>query len=331
MRRGAADCACVNAFLSGAHDAELASLRGEVAFLGGHLQQLVEVVQALADRQGLTLQQTQALADTVRGHTETLDYLRARARAQAGALRSARHDIEELRVRLAELRTGSEYAAVWDDPDPLVSVVIPTYNRPRQLVEVAIASVLAQTHQRVEVIAVSDGPSAENRAAVEGIGDPRVIYRELSVRTVYPREPVNRWFVTGTRPMIEGLRAATGTWVAWLGDDDAFTPDHVERLLEVARSERAEWAYGAIKYHNVSAGFEDIVYSNPPQYGRIGLQSGLFLKSLDFIDFDPESWQVDEPNDWEYLQRLLEVGVRYASTTDIVGTVWAVPYEEKYA
>lgn len=283
------------------------------------------------ERQDLTLQQTHALTRTVGSHRETLDYLRARARGDAGARRSRRHDLGALRARLAEVRASAHYALAWDDPDPLVSVVIPTYNRPQQLVEVAIASALAQTHRRVEVIAVSDGPSAENRAAVEGIDDPRVIYRELPTRTAYPREPLNRWLVTGTRPMAEGLRTARGSWVAWLGDDDAFTTDHVEKLLSLARRERVEYAYGAIQYHNLSNGFEDVVYSNPPQYSKIGLQSGLFMKALDFVDFDPDCWQVDEPNDWDYIQRLLEIGVTYASTTDVVGTVWAVMYEEKYA
>ena len=56
---------------------------------------------------------------------------------------------------------------------PLVSVVVPTYNRLHFLRE-ALASVFAQTLQDWEMMIADDGSDDETRAFLRGITDPRV-------------------------------------------------------------------------------------------------------------------------------------------------------------
>ena len=65
---------------------------------------------------------------------------------------------------------------------PLVSVVVPTFNRSRYLAG-ALRSALAQTYANIEVI-VSDDASTEDvyRTTVAGFSDPRI---------KYVRNPVN--------------------------------------------------------------------------------------------------------------------------------------------
>jgi len=102
---------------------------------------------------------------------------------------------------------------------PLVSVVIPTYQRKALVVE-AIDSALAQTRGDLEVVVVDDGSTdgtVEALAARYGV-DPRVrVLRQGNGGTASARNT--------------GIAAATGTFVALLDSDDLFLPDHLEFLL----------------------------------------------------------------------------------------------------
>ncbi len=90
---------------------------------------------------------------------------------------------------------------------PLVSVVITTFNRPQYLRE-AMQSVLAQVYRAIELVVVDDASDPETRQAVESFRDPRIRYIRND-RNLGSAESLN-----------QGLRAATGTYVAILDDDD---------------------------------------------------------------------------------------------------------------
>jgi glycosyltransferase involved in cell wall biosynthesis len=103
----------------------------------------------------------------------------------------------------------------------LVSVIIPSLNRP-QLVSQAVKSALAQTIKLIEVIVVIDGPDQSTVDALKLIIDPRLIVMELPTN-IGPAGARNT-----------GIKAATGTWIAFLDDDDQWLPLKLERQLEVA-------------------------------------------------------------------------------------------------
>lgn len=105
-----------------------------------------------------------------------------------------------------------------DSSLPLVSVVIPTYNRP-DFLKAAIASVLQQTYQNFEII-VSDDCSAENpQPIVAAFQDSRIQFR---------RNPQN--LGVGLNATY-AFQAATGKYVASLNDDDLWQPDFLEKLV----------------------------------------------------------------------------------------------------
>jgi glycosyltransferase involved in cell wall biosynthesis len=98
---------------------------------------------------------------------------------------------------------------------PLVTVVVPTHDRPGPLRR-AVASALAQTMVDLEVVVVDDG--SQPPVALEP--DPRV--RVL-------RHSAGRGLAASLNA---GIRAARGRWIAHLDDDDVLLPHMLERSLE---------------------------------------------------------------------------------------------------
>jgi GT2 family glycosyltransferase/Flp pilus assembly protein TadD len=116
-------------------------------------------------------------------------------------------------------------------PDgPLVSVIIPTYNRPRQLRQ-AVDSVLNQTYRHVEIIVVNDA-GEEVAGLLTGM--------ERSETITYVRHGTNRDRAAARNT---GLKLARGKYIAYLDDDDRFLPDHLQTLVEFLETHEYRVAY----------------------------------------------------------------------------------------
>jgi glycosyltransferase involved in cell wall biosynthesis len=103
-------------------------------------------------------------------------------------------------------------------PEPLVSVIIPTYNRPKYLQQ-AIASAVKQTYQNIEII-VSDNCSPENpQSLVESFGDTRIKFW---------RHQENLGMLSN---QINAFKMARGKYVASLHDDDMWNEDFLTKLI----------------------------------------------------------------------------------------------------
>jgi glycosyltransferase involved in cell wall biosynthesis len=102
---------------------------------------------------------------------------------------------------------------------PLVSVVVPAFNRVRFLAS-ALESALAQTYPHLEIL-VSDDASKEDihGAVVSRFSDPRIKYH---------RNPTNLGMGMNTWG---ALIRAGGKYVATLHDDDEWEPDFLETLV----------------------------------------------------------------------------------------------------
>lgn len=102
---------------------------------------------------------------------------------------------------------------------PLVSVVIPTCDRPDELAR-AVRSVSAQSITDLEIIVVVTGRDPDaTAAALAGIAEPRL-------RQLYLTPPVGP-----ARARNAGVRIALGRYIALLDDDDEWTPDKLDRQL----------------------------------------------------------------------------------------------------
>jgi glycosyltransferase involved in cell wall biosynthesis len=143
------------------------------------------------------------------------------------------------RRALGDARAGARSCAD-PDPRPLVTVRITTYRRAGLLVDRTLPSVLAQTYDNLEILVVGDATDDDTAGMLASVGDPRVRFVNLPYRPDYPTDPRKRWRVLGYAAANLALDLARGSWIAPCDDDDEFTPDHVEGLLETARREGAE-------------------------------------------------------------------------------------------
>ena len=114
-----------------------------------------------------------------------------------GVASSALDGIPALRRELIAARATDEYERALNDPEPLVTIRIPTYVRSRLLVERALPSIARQTYQNFEVIVVGDGCTNDTAERIEAFGDPRVRFVNLPYRYPYPDDPEDRWTVAG--------------------------------------------------------------------------------------------------------------------------------------
>ncbi len=100
---------------------------------------------------------------------------------------------------------------------PMVSVIIPTFNR-APLVVNAIESVLAQTYKNYELIVVNDGSVDNTQEIVKPYGQRlRYFYQE------------NRG---ASAAQNKGIELAKGEWISILADDDEWLPTKLQRQFE---------------------------------------------------------------------------------------------------
>lgn len=111
---------------------------------------------------------------------------------------------------------------------PIVSVVIPTRNRPALVVR-AVKSALAQTLAEIEIIVVIDGPDAATEDAVTAIADSRISVISLPCS------------VGGSEARNIGVRKSRGEFIGLLDDDDEWSPDKLSRQFELASAAAARY------------------------------------------------------------------------------------------
>ena len=108
-------------------------------------------------------------------------------------------------------------------PNPLVSVIIPTFKRPALVLQ-AVNSAVKQTISDLEIIVVIDGGDSATHAALESLSLPQLRLLPLEEQ------------VGGSRARNEGVVIARGEWIAFLDDDDLWLPQKLEQQLAAARA-----------------------------------------------------------------------------------------------
>lgn len=232
------------------------------------------------------------------------------------ALRAILDEESDNRRRLYRLRADPAYLDPYTDLNPLVSVTVATVGR-QALPERALPSLLAQTYTRLEVIVVGDAASPEVAEIVSASGDPRVRYFNLSQRITAHTDPQRHRLVGSTMARNEAVRRAKGHWLMHFDDDDHLQPNAISSLLELAREQHAEVAYGGFDEHHPS-GQSVTGIGFPPQPGHFSWAGALMHSGLRFFERELFAASLEIPGDMYLLERMLRAGVRFALLDDIV-------------
>src|SRR3954462_12730972 len=115
-----------------------------------------------------------------------------------------------------------------DGDAPLVSVIIATYNW-SSVLRYALLSAQSQTFTDFEVLVIGDGCTDDSADLVASFADSRFRWENLPTNHGHQSAPNNR-----------GLELARGEWIAYLGHDDLWMPNHLELLLRKLNEPRAD-------------------------------------------------------------------------------------------
>ena len=141
----------------------------------------------------------------------------------------------------------------------LVSVIVPTYNRPEML-KTAIQSILNQTHKNFEIIVINDAGE-----------DITSILKEFKTKNpITCVKHIQNKGLAASRN--SGLTVARGKYIAFLDDDDVYYPDHLETLLTFLETHEYKVAY-------TNANRTDQILSSEGVYKNV---STVLYMSVDF-------------------------------------------------
>ena len=106
---------------------------------------------------------------------------------------------------------------------PMVSIILPTFNRPLYLAQ-AISSAVRQRYGNIQIIVVNDG-GCDVSGIVKSFGDPRIVF-------------INRQHNRGKAfSLNEAIATAKGKYIAYLDDDDIYYPHHIETLVNAVENQ----------------------------------------------------------------------------------------------
>ena len=186
---------------------------------------------------------------------------------------------------------------------PLVSIVIPTYNRARWIRE-CVESALTQTYPNIEVLVVDDGSTDETSEIIEGFTDPRLRY----IKKEHTGTPDTRNC---------GILHAKGEFILWLDSDDILTSGTAQKQVEVLQILKdVDVVYGDVWRigedgeslgHGISLPDLYGVDLVPHFAGRCPIQNGGTMVRRDcYSRFGPYAEDFLRTQDFEFWTRILD-------------------------
>jgi len=183
-----------------------------------------------------------------------------------------------------------------NESDPLVSIIMPTWNRGYVIGE-AIASVLDQTYSNWELLVCDDASSDNTQEVIESFNDQRISYSKLKK-------------TNGAVARNHGLRAAAGDIYAFLDSDNIWSPNYLEEIVKAHSNADTAIVYTAFldtqvsndKFISVDKKYKEFSYLDIAHRNYIDLNT-VSLKPFVYLElggFDPD---LPRQQDWDLLVR----------------------------
>ncbi|NQW15883.1 MAG: glycosyltransferase family 2 protein [Chloroflexi bacterium] len=113
------------------------------------------------------------------------------------------------------------------DRMPLVSVIIPTHDRPVRLRR-AIQSAIEQTYTNLEIIVIDDASESSPQNVISELDDRRISLLQLETNS------------GASAARNAGIARATGEYLAFLDDDDRWAPAKIQKQLALFQTSGPE-------------------------------------------------------------------------------------------
>lgn len=275
------------------------------------------------------------------------------------AARSAMYrSSEPIKLYLARRKHRVSFPTYTDHP--LVSVLIPTYNRKDLLIERALSTVALQSYDNLHLIIACHGCTDGTEYDIDRwyFGKrPRMSFpiKRLTVISVprvrtYPPTAVNHWLAGPVAPLNAGLRVVKGDWIARIDDDDVWSTDHIDVSLRAAYAEDSEFISSCVLRGDEEGVFvRTKPYELPGGMPIGGTQTWVYRSYLRFFRYNPDCWRKswNRVNDTDLQDRMWCAGVRMSYLDYDSAIIWPrdgdrniglaaytadrAKYEEKYA
>ncbi len=122
--------------------------------------------------------------------------------------------------------------------EPLISVIMATFNEPKQFIEESISSILNQTYRNLELLIADDSTNEETVKVIDG-------FASKDDRVIVIRKKERMGFVNALN---EALHQAKGEYIARMDGDDISLPNRFDIQIKYASTHSEVDVFGGDMY-----------------------------------------------------------------------------------
>ena len=179
--------------------------------------------------------------------------------------------------------------AVYQNDTPLVSVIMPVYNREDTITH-ALSSALSQTWKNIEIILVDDGSTDGSvYQLTKFIHDRRIKLIQIPHAGVCAARNA-------------GLRASSGEYIAFLDSDNIWRRNYLQMMLSHMAQDNSQAAYcGIHRFHNSQFSYFYRSFNKRDLYDENYIDLNAFVVHRDLVHdifFDEVLYRL---NDWDFI------------------------------